>query len=98
MTSVELVGLGAVVIAILAFALLSARLGVRALTRGTKRGAAVRLLPWWYIGGQPDAPIAPPDLDDDGDDEPRLPPAPQTQGTGAGYRVPVGSGRERDAD
>lgn len=98
MTSVEFLGLGAVVIAILAFALVSARLGVRAVTRGSKRGASVRLLPWWYIGGQPDAPIPPPDPDDDDDDEPRAAPGPREDGTRAVDRTPVASGRERDAD
>lgn len=93
MTPVELLGVGALVIGILAFAFLAARLGTRALTSGSKRAAPVRFLPWWYIGGQPDAPIPPPDGDHD--DEPRAAPSPREDGTRADDRTPVASGRER---
>ncbi len=91
----ELLGVGAVVIGILAFALLSAGFGVSTVTRASKRAPPVRLLPWWYIGGQPDAPLPPPDPDDG--DEAGAAPSPREDGAVAEDRTPVASGRERGA-
>lgn len=60
----ELVGAGAVIAAILLFGLLCARFGVAYVSEPRQRASFVRSLPWWYIGGQPELQIPPPDEDD----------------------------------
>lgn len=89
----EYLGVGAVVIAVLALALLAAGLGIAALTKGSKRAPPVRLLPWWYIGGQPEAAIPPSGPDDE--DEPRAVPSPRDDGSHADDLAPVATAAER---
>ncbi len=57
----EIVGVAALIAAILAFGLLLAWTGARYVSGARRHGRPVRALPTWYIGGQPDVAAPPPD-------------------------------------
>lgn len=75
----ELLGVGVVIVAVLAFGLIYARFGLVTVTKGKFHGRPVRSLPSWYIGGQPDVQSPPPNEHDDGEAGEPQGPAPEAR-------------------
>ncbi len=57
----DIFGAIVVVTVVLGFGYVAARYGVIYVARSRSRGRPARSLPWWYIGGQPEIPVPPPD-------------------------------------